>query len=391
MRDSNNNLITSPFPATFSTTSQIIKAVVTNTTAQACSYETKIEFIVDKSPIDFTIPTTETTTCDDEAEPSLQNGQYNFTNSQAIHDIVTLGQPIGMVYEYYDENNVLLSTPLPNPLPVTFTKDIKIVVKNPINPACQITKTIKFIVNPIPKIELIDSELVCSNVPTFYVLLNAGITDGTPETDYTFVWSKDGVIIPLEVSYSLNVNLEGIYTVKVTNAFGCSRVRTITVVASDVARFGVAAVSDLSDSNTVIVNAFGLGNYVYSIDYPNVFQPINIFTNVPAGTHEFFVKDTNGCGTSSQIISVIGIPAYFTPNGDGINDTWNVLGLTATNNSKSIIYIFDRYGKLIKQIGPLGNGWDGTFNDNLMPTSDYWYTVYFEDGRISKGHFTLKR
>ena len=391
LRDSNNNLITSPFPATFSTTSQIIKAVVTNTTAQACSYETKIEFIVDKSPIDFTIPTTETTTCDDEAEPSLQNGQYNFTNSQAIHDIVTLGQPIGMVYEYYDENNVLLSTPLPNPLPVTFTKDIKIVVKNPINPACQITKTIKFIVNPIPKIELIDSELVCSNVPTFYVLLNAGITDGTPETDYTFVWSKDGVIIPLEVSYSLNVNLEGIYTVKVTNAFGCSRDRTITVVASDVARFGVATVSDLSDSNTVIVNAFGLGNYVYSIDYPNVFQPINIFTNVPAGTHEFFVKDTNGCGTSSQIISVIGIPAYFTPNGDGINDTWNVLGLTATNNSKSIIYIFDRYGKLIKQIGPLGNGWDGTFNNNLMPTSDYWYTVYFEDGRISKGHFTLKR
>ena len=392
LRDSNANLIRSPFPLTFSSTSQIIKAVVTNTTAQACSYETKIEFIVDKSPIDFTIPTMETTTCDDESEPSLQNGQYNFTNSQAIHDIVTLGQPAGMVYEYYDENNVLLTTPLPNPLPVTFTKDIKIVVKNPINPTCEITKTIKFIVNPVPNIELIDNELVCSNIPTFFVLLNAGITDGTPETDYTYVWSKNGVeIFPLETSYTLNVNLEGIYTVKVTNAFSCSRTRTISVVASDVARFGVATVSDLSDSNTVIVNAFGLGDYVYSIDYPNVFQSINIFTNVPAGIHEFFVKDLDGCGISSQIISVIGIPPYFTPNGDGINDTWNVLGLTATNNSKTIIYIFDRYGKLLKQLAPLGNGWDGTFNELLMPASDYWYSIYFEDGRISKGHFTLKR
>ena len=392
LRDSNANLITSPFPATFSTTSQIIKAVVTNTTAQACFYETKIDFIVDKSPIDFTIPTTETTTCDDEAEPSLQDGQYNFTNSQAIHDIVILGQPAGMVYEYYDENNVLLTTPLPNPLPVTLTKDIKIVVKNPINPTCEIIKNIKFIVNPVPNIELIDSELVCSNIPTFFVLLNAGITDGTPETDYTYVWSKNGVeIFPLETSYTLNVNLEGIYTVKVTNAFGCSRIRTITVVASDVAHFNIATVSDLSDSNTVIVNAFGLGDYVYSIDYPNVFQTINIFTNVPAGIHEFFVKDLDGCGISSQIISVIGIPPYFTPNGDGINDTWNVLGLTATNNSKTTIYIFDRYGKLLKQLAPLGNGWDGTFNELLMPTSDYWYSIYFEDGRISKGNFTLKR
>jgi gliding motility-associated-like protein len=162
-------------------------------------------------------------------------------------------------------------------------------------------------------------------------------------------------------------------------------------VASDVAHFDIATVADLSDSNTVIVNAFGLGDYVYSIDYPNVFQSINIFTNVPAGIHEFFVKDLDGCGISSQIISVIGIPPYFTPNGDGINDTWNVLGLTTTNNSKTTIYIFDRYGKILKQLAPLGNGWDGTFNELQMPASDYWYSIYFEDGRTSKGHFTLKR
>ena len=391
LRDSNNNLITSPFPATFTTTSQIIKAVVTNTSAQACSYETKIEFIVDKSPIDFTIPTTETTTCDDESEPSLQNGQYNFTNSQAIHDIVTLGQPAGMIIEYYDENNVLLSTPLPNPLPVTLTKKIKIVVYNLINPTCSITKTITFIVNPVPTIELASTELVCSNNPTFFVLLNAGITDSTLQNAYTYSWLKDGVTIPLATTYTLNVNVEGIYTVKVINANGCYRIRTITVIASDVAHFGIATIMDLSDNNTVIINATGLGDYVYSLDYPNAYQAINIFTDVPAGIHTVYVKDLNGCGTSSQVISVIGIPPYFTPNADGINDTWNVKGLTATNNYNTTIYIFDRYGKILKQLGALEIGWDGTFNGNMLPSDDYWYTIYFEDGRTAKGNFTLKR
>ncbi len=391
LRDSNNNLITSPFPATFSSTSQTIRALVTNTTPQACWFDTTIQFIVDKSPIDFTIPTTLTSICDEEADPATQNGQYNFTSSQAIHDIVTFNQPTAMVFEYYDENNVLLSTPLPNPLPVTLTKNITVVVYNPINPTCRITKTLPFIVNPVPVIELQTSTLVCSNDPTFFTLLDAGITNGTATSNYTYIWSKDGVVIPTATSYTLNVNAEGIYTVKVINSMGCFRIRTITVIASNAAQFNMPTIMDLSDNNTVIINVTGLGNYVFSLDYPNAYQEINIFTDVPPGVHTVYVKDLDGCGTSSQIIEVIGIPKFFTPNDDGFNDTWNVKGLTTTKNYNTSIYIFDRYGKLLKELSPISNGWDGTFNGEPLPTDDYWYTIYFEDGRTSKGHFTLKR
>ena len=392
LKDLNGTLITSPFPATFSSTSQTIRAVVTNTTPQACWDDTTIQFTVDKSPIDFTIPTTLITTCDDEAEPSLQDGQFNFTTSQAIHTIVTLNQPSGMVYEYYDENNLPLSTPLPNPLPVTLTKNIKIVVYNPINPSCKITKTITFTVNPVPKIELFDSKLVCSNNPTFFVLLNAGLTDPTLIANYTFEWFKDGVLIPTPInSYTLNVNAKGIYTVKVINSLGCFRIRTITVIASNAAQFNMPTITDLSDNNTVIINVTGLGNYVFSLDYPNAYQTLNIFTDVAPGVHTVYVKDLNGCGTSSQIINVIGIPKFFTPNADGYNDTWNVLGLTTTKGSNTTIYIFDRYGKLLKELSSISKGWDGTFNGEALPTDDYWYTIYFEDGRTEKGHFTLKR
>ena len=391
LRDSNNNLITSPFPATFSTTSQTIRAVVTNTTPQACWYDTTIQFIVDKSPINFTIPTSLTTTCDDETDPALQNGQFDFTNSQAIHNIVTLNQPSGMVYEYYDDNNLQLSTPLPNPLSVILTKNIKIVVYNPINPTCKITKTITFTVNPVPIIELETTKLVCSNDPTFFVLLDAKITDGTPSSNYTYEWYRNNILIPGETAYTLNVNREGIYTVKVINSLGCFRIRKITVIASDVAHFQMPTIMDLSENNTVIINATGFGNYVYSLDFPNAFQTINIFTNVSPGVHTVYVKDLNGCGTSSQIINVIGIPQFFTPNGDGYNDTWNILGMNSTNKFSTTIFIFDRYGKLLKQLSSNSKGWDGTYNGQIMPSDDYWYTIYFEDGRTEKGHFTLKR
>jgi gliding motility-associated-like protein len=91
-------------------------------------------------------------------------------------------------------------------------------------------------------------------------------------------------------------------------------------------------------------------------------------------------------------VSIIDYPHYFTPNGDGIHDTWNIVGLSSQINAK--IYIFDRQGKLIKQISPASPGWDGTYNGYLMPGTDYWFKVEYLEGNIVKefkAHFSLKR
>ena len=93
-----------------------------------------------------------------------------------------------------------------------------------------------------------------------------------------------------------------------------------------------------------------------------------------------------GCGKGDFYI-----PNTFTPNGDGYHDTWNIKGANSEFYSKSIIHIFDRFGKLIKQIKPIGPGWDGTYNGQLAPSDDYWYSIQFDDGRSAKGHFSLKR
>jgi gliding motility-associated-like protein len=238
-----------------------------------------------------------------------------------------------------------------------------------------------------------ENYLVCSNLPTFFVTLDAGIQDGSPTTDYTYTWSKDGSILIGKTAYTLPVNTVGTYTVEVKNVAGCSSIRNLKVTASDLPHIDSIAIVDMTDTNTVTVNVSGKGKYEYSLDEPNGFwQDSNFFDNVPAGIHDVYINDKDGCGVASKTIAVIGAPKFFTPNNDGYNDYWSVKGINDTFNSKSIIYIYDRYGKLLKQWVPSFNqGWDGLLNGNLMPADDYWYTLRLEDGREAKGHFSLKR
>jgi gliding motility-associated-like protein len=63
------------------------------------------------------------------------------------------------------------------------------------------------------------------------------------------------------------------------------------------------------------------------------------------------------------------------------------------NPGNSKLYIYDRYGKLVKQLTPNGKGWDGTFNGNPLPADDYWFSIkYTEDGipKEFKSHFSIK-
>lgn len=470
LKDVNGQLITSPFPASFASTAQTIKAIVTNNTPQKCSNQTTIQFTLEALPT--ANPVTIPRQCDDDqdgivafntanVQPNLLNGQSGvtvtyfaengtplpsplpnpfLTATQTIKAIVTnntpqacsdqtliafnvdikptanpvapqtgcdnefdtssiqstiLGTQTGMVVKYFDQIGNSLPSPLPNPF-LTGTQTIKAVVENPLSTSCPATAFISFTVNPFPNINLnsngSEDELVCSNNPGLLVQLNAGIQDGSPTSDYTYQWSKDGNPLVGETSYDLNnVNQEGIYTVKVTNAFGCSRIRTIRVTASNVATIESIKVVDLSDVNTVTVNVTGPGIYEYSLGNSG-YQDSNFFNNVAPGIHEVLINDKKGCGPpTSQTIAVVGAPKFFTPNNDGYNDYWNIKGVNTTENYNSTIYIFDRYGKLLKQISPKTVGWDGTINGNLMPANDYWYSIKLEDGREAKGHFTLKR
>jgi gliding motility-associated-like protein len=247
-------------------------------------------------------------------------------------------------------------------------------------------------VKKLANIEITSSAIVCANLSDFFVPINAGIQEGLPE-DYSYIWSKNGIVLSEKTAYSIDINTEGIYTVEVINNSGCSKIRTIKVTASNVAEIQAITIVDMSNSNSVTINVTGQGYYEYSLDEPfGPFQDSNFFDNVTAGMHNIYINDKNRCGSVSRTIAIIGVPKFFTPNNDGYNDYWSVKGVNSSFNSKSIIYIYDRYGKLIKQWTPsTSEGWDGTFIGTPSPSDDYWYTIQLEDGREAKGHFSLKR
>ena len=92
---------------------------------------------------------------------------------------------------------------------------------------------------------------------------------------------------------------------------------------------------------------------------------------------------------------ILGFPKYFTPNNDGINDTWNVRGFNNVSFQLSEITIFNRFGKIVAIINPNLEGWDGTYNGEELPGTDYWFSVIITDknGATYKkqGNFTLVR
>ena len=180
------------------------------------------------------------------------------------------------------------------------------------------------------------------------------------------------------------------------NTSECASIKTIHVTINEATLLSIEYLvsGDFTDNQTVTVIAKNPGNYLYQLDSGS-YQTSNIFQNVNPGMHFVKVVDVNGCSQdlTLQNVMVINYPRFFSPNGDSYNDHWNILGFL--NTMKPKIFIYDRYGKLIKQIKSSESGWDGTYNGKELPATDYWFTLEYLDEKgntqLFKSHFSLIR
>jgi gliding motility-associated-like protein len=154
------------------------------------------------------------------------------------------------------------------------------------------------------------------------------------------------------------------------------------VTASDIATITTIDINDLADINTVTVNVSGQGDYEYSIDEPTGPFQIQISLETYLQVYTKYTSMIKAGGRLVKSIAILGAPKFFTPNGDGFNDYWNIKGQILVQTLCQQ-YSFDRYGKLLKQISN-SLGWNGTFNGYPVTLDDYWYTVKLEDGRELK-------
>ena len=257
--------------------------------------------------------------------------------------------------------------------------------------------------NPLPDFTVETPRIVCSSDPTFSIQLEPLEFNSSETFDYEWLWtSLDGTTTDQFISNdrTITISTPGTYTITLskTDGTGCSSAREIYVDASELATITQKdmTIVDLSENNSVTIDTtnLGMGDYEYALQEEGstfiVYQDEPFFDNVRAGFYTIHVKDAI-CGVSTLNISVIGYPKYFTPNGDGVNDLWRIQGVNEIFQPNSTVLIYDRYGKLMKQLLVQYEGWDGTFNGAILPSDDYWFHVYLEDGRQFSGHFTLKR
>ncbi|WP_291864705.1 T9SS type B sorting domain-containing protein [Maribacter sp.] len=237
-----------------------------------------------------------------------------------------------------------------------------------------------------PTLNFSDELFLCANE------ISGTIGEIVPNSNYTYLWDTG------EITSSLVVTQEGEYTLTATqtrNGVSCSNTKTITVVISELPVITNIDIDDLQSNNVVSVTLDLEENYEYQLDEGKT-QLSNIFKNVLPGVHLVTVIDPKGCGSVTEEIVVVGFDKFFTPNGDNRNDVWFVSGMSVLQNPQ--VYIYDRYGKFIKQLNANSVGWDGTYNDSLLPASDYWFKLTYEDdngqSKIAKyinNHFSLKR
>jgi gliding motility-associated-like protein len=195
--------------------------------------------------------------------------------------------------------------------------------------------------------------------------------------------------LPIQNSQSISISNTGNYIVTLTGANGCTNTQTFSVINSEIATITNIEVNDFEENLTALISINGIGNYTYSIDGVN-FQNIPIFNLPEAGEYHIYVKEEH-CGTVSDTFFAISYPKFFTPNGDSFNDVWQIKNLDKKGLENSKIYIFDRFGKLIKELNKIKSSWDGTFDNQKLPSTDYWFIIEVSNGKKIKGHFSLKR
>ena len=338
--------------------------------------------------------------CDD--DPTI-DGLHEFNLAQVTSEILSLFSSPNLRVGYYrNQADALLETNIISPAnayfsEVPFSQTIWVRVESAINGNCfGIAPVLKLTVNPRPEFELDETGIVCLND------LPKTISTYDPLGTYSYEWTNAAGDVISDQPF-VDIFEAGVYTVMATSNLGCvsfpKQISMTESIIADISSEDIQVV-DNSGNNSITINNtaqnLGIGDYEFALDdISGPYQDSPVFAEVIPGTHIVYVNDKNNCGIAQVTVYVFGFPNFFTPNDDGQNDTWNVLGVDPTVFESSSIYIFDRYGKLMTNFSASQKGWDGFYNSHKAVSTDYWYLAKMTDysGVTSeyKGHFSLIR
>ncbi|WP_417876155.1 T9SS type B sorting domain-containing protein [Winogradskyella sediminis] len=325
----------------------------TGTAPNTCTNESSFEVTVSGTPNVDTL--SDQTECASYTLPSLTNGNY-FTGTNGTGTQLNAGD--------------IIST----------SQTIYIFVEIGTAPdTCSNESSFDVSITGAPNVDTLANQTVCSE----YILPT--LTDGN------YFTGPNGTGSPLSAGDVITTT----QTIYIYNETGtapntCTNESSFEVNVNDAFDFTLDASNISITNNTVTVTMSDLSiNYVYAVDFSSV-QSSNIFTNLSEGIHTLYVSDANNCVIKSLTFEIefdLFIPVFFTPNNDTYNDYWTVID---RNHIVKEILIFNRYGKLIKQLIPSNYSWDGYYNGKMLESNDFWYLITLVNGEELRGHFALK-
>jgi gliding motility-associated-like protein len=239
------------------------------------------------------------------------------------------------------------------------------------NNGCLSISRIAYLIS-VKKLPEINDEFyeICPNET---ITLDAGIPN------FSYLWSNGAISQTIQSTGLLN------YSVLITSPDLCSKTKNFSITYSEIPKISEVLINE----TTATIITENEGNFEYSIDGIR-FQTSNIFTIPDGGIYIAYTRDLLECLTDSKEFLFIKTPPFFSPNNDSINDIWIIAGLE--KYVKAEISIYDKYGKLLEILSSQNTSWNGTFNNQKLPASDYWYVLKIDDlNLVRKGHFSLIR
>ncbi|KOS06278.1 hypothetical protein AM493_09715 [Flavobacterium akiainvivens] len=308
----------------------------------------------------------------------VDDGYFSF-NLNPVQQELLQGAPQGTTVDFFEslENALAFKDVLVLPYTNTVAGGQTIYAQLTNTAGCLDIVEVQLVVYSFGENMQDETVYMCDGQP---ITLNAG-------TGYTsYSWDTE----PATTTQTLDITQPGEYTVTVTNIHNCEGSKTFTVLPSGRATNATFEINDFQGGrNTVTVVPQGIGTYEYSLDGVT-WQESPVFSPLDLGEYTAYIRDINGCGpVLAKNFYVLDYPKYFTPNGDGIRDTWRIKYMERRPRVR--VDIFDRYGKFIFSFRGNSIGWDGTFGGKNLPATDYWFVITLEDGREVKGHFAMIR
>ena len=334
-------------------------------------------------------------TCED--SDGIENNNEGLFDLISVEKIIRDRQSLPTTTSLRFYTSILNAQITKDELPDTYnTKSRTIWVRSDNELSCGGIEPFNLVVNKKPIININDSYIICVE-PSEHSPI---ILDANSFND-RYEWRNSAdQIISTNKDFLLNaIGTFSLTAYKTENGLECSNYKEFTVAYPKSAEFNQITVDTETESNTISVTLNGDSNYEFSLDNITFFGDGTDYTfnNVTPGLRTIYVKDINNCEPSIQTnASVIGFKSYFTPNGDGENDYWNLKGLDAAFFKSIKIIVFDRYGKVLHSITDFNSlGWDGNYNGKVLGSNSYWFMaeiVDLEDHLIKKsGNFSLIR